>query len=90
MQTDTHRLSVSLQYAQGSTADQIISTTDNTNVGPCEVTIQMLKPTADQKTRIAVNIIVSRTGHLSCVKYKQDRRQYCNQIHHFDSCKQTK
>ena len=66
------------------------STTNSTNVGPCKITTRMLKPTADQKTRIALNIIVSQTWHLSCVKYKQDRKQYCNQIHHFDSRKQNK
>jgi len=59
--TDTHRLSVSLQYAQGSIADQRISTTNNTNVGPCKLTTQMLNPTADQKTRITVNITIGRT-----------------------------
>ena len=61
IQTDTHRLSVSLQYAQGSIADQRISTTNNTNVGPCKLTTQMLNPTADQKTRITVNITIGRT-----------------------------
>ena len=60
-QTYTHRLSVSLQYVQGSTADQRISTTTNTNIGPCKFTTRMLKPTAVQKTRITVNIIVRRT-----------------------------
>jgi len=46
---------------QGNTADQRKSTTNSTNIGPCKLTTQMLKHTADQKTRIAVNIIVGRT-----------------------------
>jgi len=49
IQTDTHRLSVGLQYVQGITADQRIRTTNNNKVGPCKLTTQMFKPTADQK-----------------------------------------
>ena len=54
IQTYAYRLNVSLQYTQGSTADPRTSTTNNTKVGPCNLTTQMLKPTADQKISITI------------------------------------
>ena len=54
IQVYTHRLNVSLQYIPESTADQRISTSNNTKVGPRKLTTQMLKSTAEQKIRITI------------------------------------